>query len=872
MNVNLTPNITGKNVNIIKGATQADLTNSVNNSKIYRDEAEAFSIVSEDKSIEASYSALNASISSTTASDKATIATTKANEANNSAINASASEAVCIAKATITTDKANIATAQSVIATDKANEASVSANTATTQAGIATTKASEASISASNALTSENNADTSEANALIYRNQAELFANSINPSDLVHISGTETITGNKTFSGTVSGLTKVTVGLSNVDNTSDANKPISNAVQTALGLKADKATTLGGYGITDADTSAQVTTKINNAITGLVNGLPATLDTLNELATALGTNAEVLGYYTAGDGGGGLFYWDSTSTEADNGGTIIQATGINTGRWKRAYSGFVNVKWFGANGDGVTDDTIAIQSAVDTGLEVYFPEGTYKISDTIEASSMTLFGDEAFNASTIKATFYTTDKPMFKTTGYYDKGKYTSFTNLTIDGYSSTSKTAIGVQMINAFAEDIDAYFENCDFKYFLKGISCKGRGLKVTDSIFAAVSTAIYLDRNDPVIEGANPDQKTATGFRAFSFVNNRFHGMGYGKCIEVNTATTVTDYLTGVLFANNYIDTPAQIYSGGGLSSSQFSNNIHIYTGESMPSLFESDANFELVSITDNTFGSVKAPLYYLYGRIIDIAGNMNRCNISNNSINKSRYEVIRAAGYVNQNVIAYNIMYAVGEDLENNSFPIIGLGSAGKTADGNIITGNTCLLHDEASANVQSNFDYFVQFINTPTTGNVIKNNSIPSWAYTSNTVVGESGDVLQKWHAKQAADVIRNNTNAADQLLISKDIQKKTTTSNLYVEFHAHISNGLAAATNYPSFKIYVNGSWYGGTIFYALPTSTHLSISGSIEVTTDTVTNVSLYIADGTSNAQNFTVDSKTTMIITEVQE
>lgn len=64
MNVNLTPNITGKNVNIIKGATQADLTNSVNNSKIYRDEAEAFSIVSEDKSIEASYSALNASISS----------------------------------------------------------------------------------------------------------------------------------------------------------------------------------------------------------------------------------------------------------------------------------------------------------------------------------------------------------------------------------------------------------------------------------------------------------------------------------------------------------------------------------------------------------------------------------------------------------------------------------------------------------------------------------------------------------------------------------------------------------------------------------------------------------------------------------------
>jgi hypothetical protein len=41
-----------------------------------------------------------------------------------------------------------------------------------------------------------------------------------------------------TFTGTVSGITKSMVGLSNVDNTSDANKPISTATQTALNLKA----------------------------------------------------------------------------------------------------------------------------------------------------------------------------------------------------------------------------------------------------------------------------------------------------------------------------------------------------------------------------------------------------------------------------------------------------------------------------------------------------------------------------------------------------------------------------------------------------------------------------------------------------------
>lgn len=40
-----------------------------------------------------------------------------------------------------------------------------------------------------------------------------------------------------TFTGTVSGITKSMVGLANVDNTSDANKPVSTATQTALNAK-----------------------------------------------------------------------------------------------------------------------------------------------------------------------------------------------------------------------------------------------------------------------------------------------------------------------------------------------------------------------------------------------------------------------------------------------------------------------------------------------------------------------------------------------------------------------------------------------------------------------------------------------------------
>jgi hypothetical protein len=47
-----------------------------------------------------------------------------------------------------------------------------------------------------------------------------------------------------TFTGTVGGITKSMVGLSNVDNTTDENKPVSTATQTVLDNKSDKLTSI----------------------------------------------------------------------------------------------------------------------------------------------------------------------------------------------------------------------------------------------------------------------------------------------------------------------------------------------------------------------------------------------------------------------------------------------------------------------------------------------------------------------------------------------------------------------------------------------------------------------------------------------------
>lgn len=59
-----------------------------------------------------------------------------------------------------------------------------------------------------------------------------------------------------------------------------------------------------------------------------------------------------------------------------------------------------NVKVYGAIGDGVKDDTIAIQATIDYaisvgGKAVFFPHGTYKVTALTGLSSVVLFGDNA---------------------------------------------------------------------------------------------------------------------------------------------------------------------------------------------------------------------------------------------------------------------------------------------------------------------------------------------------------------------------------------------------------------------------------------------------------------------------------------------
>jgi hypothetical protein len=78
--------------------------------------------------------------------------------------------------------------------------------------------------------------------------------------------GTKAPIESPTFTGTVGGISKSMVGLGNVDNTSDANKPVSTATQTALDLKLNLTEPSVDYYITNSGSGSYT-------VNGVANGL-----------------------------------------------------------------------------------------------------------------------------------------------------------------------------------------------------------------------------------------------------------------------------------------------------------------------------------------------------------------------------------------------------------------------------------------------------------------------------------------------------------------------------------------------------------------------------------------------------------------------
>lgn len=148
-------------------------------------------------------------------------------------------------------------------------------------------------------------------------------------------------------------------------------------------------------------------TRTADADDKFINRPDERVSTISDLIAVANTNAfespatktvQVLGYYSEGDGGGGLFYWDGNESKSNhNGGTIIDPDHTSTigssswyssqnssdGCWKRQNTENINTKHFGAKVDGSSDDTLPIQNYINYFGSLKLPSGTSIITDTI---------------------------------------------------------------------------------------------------------------------------------------------------------------------------------------------------------------------------------------------------------------------------------------------------------------------------------------------------------------------------------------------------------------------------------------------------------------------------------------------------------
>jgi hypothetical protein len=181
----------------------------------------------------------------------------------------------------------------------------------------------------------------------------------------------------------------------------------------------------------------------------------------------------VAGRNTVTDGYGGTFTYkagDAATVFPQSGTGFVDASGR---RWFRQFDGTVSLKWFGAKGDGATDDSVAAQAAFDSAYSIFIPKGTYLVNVTAN-QRVKVFG--IGSTSSILKPFNAVTACVTLTNTTADWSMSYLFEAL---GFSGTARAGIGVALAKTdptlYALN-DEYvgrvsFNNCFFSSLEKGI-----------------------------------------------------------------------------------------------------------------------------------------------------------------------------------------------------------------------------------------------------------------------------------------------------------------------------------------------------------------------------------------------------------------
>jgi hypothetical protein len=177
----------------------------------------------------------------------------------------------------------------------------------------------------------------------------------------------------------------------------------------------------------------------------------AALRALPASNASAGSAVYLKGYSSGNDGGEGIFYVTNVNPGADNGGTIIWSStaGIYYVR-AQPVRDLLSLKWFGAKGDGVTNDYPAIASAVAATrasnlgqATLWLPTGRFLANQGVDFSGISVDGASAIESIIMRGPS-STDLYTVKLddTAYGGGSSRMTYKNFQIDGNQAGNANA----------------------------------------------------------------------------------------------------------------------------------------------------------------------------------------------------------------------------------------------------------------------------------------------------------------------------------------------------------------------------------------------------------------------------------------------
>lgn len=224
-------------------------------------------------------------------------------------------------------------------------------------------------------------------------------------------------------------------------------KPIAVNRTDAWWIGSNEATageTVSVYGRNLAHGNASVASWIYIKAVGTVAGQWVKPTSINPYRVSFKAPALPASRYEvwAHNGHGGHFGWSGP----------LSLTILPQSPWAGQSANVFNIKNYGAIGDGVTDETQAIQSALNAAAKaapatVYFPAGTYIVNGMIEMKNNVSWQGDSRDTSIIKAgpNFASAVQPWWQALIYSDSKSISQveFKNLTVDGNGNLGKKSL---------------------------------------------------------------------------------------------------------------------------------------------------------------------------------------------------------------------------------------------------------------------------------------------------------------------------------------------------------------------------------------------------------------------------------------------